>query len=665
MIKPTFARLFLNANASLELPRGTLKEESNVEAYRHGNWRKYLSSLALLSMCMYAVAEGELPEQSPTPMPAENYSINPGGVDMRTGQFVYHREDLSIGGEYGLSLVRQNGIEFGIVGKPFGNLSHNWEVFMILREQDAEYTADYTVSIDGRSSGFRGGITNMRPSQSSPGGKEVLEGNGTGSSRYWVYTAKDGTEVTFRPEGNELCNKKTAVFEGGSGSKCMYASELVKPDGLTYTFSYDNPTSSSGDARLRSVTSNYGYALLLEYEGSSEKIDKACLLNLATHIFPNNNVCPSGALTSTYNYSGNGFLSSATNALGHTYTYQSTYTDYSESYEVRHYLPGQSQPYLTNEYGAMVLGTANHAVDRQVFSDGRVYEYTWIVHDHGDDLTFERAGGRYSLNSGPEVSVFFQLLDRPGPFRETGKTVSPGPSTIVDELGRTHTANYCIPNDGAQGGGCIIVPARYWNYSDGRSLQLKYDPAHRNIIERRWTSRSGAEPDLVTGSTFGSCLTPLLCSKPIQTVDGRGNATDFTYNTVHGLLTSTLEPADNDGIRPLTWRQYAQKRAWIKLASGGYQQVAEPVWVLASEHRCITTQGSFNTSTGVGSCAGGAADEVVTRYEYGNSNEANNLNVTGVIVSSGGESLRTCYEYDDYGRQIGETSPRAGLGACP
>lgn len=660
MMKSTFGRLLLNPTVSLEFLSGILKESPNFEAHKYGNWRKYLFGVALLSMSVHAAAE-EMPERSATPMPAENYSINPGGVDMRTGQFVYHREDLSIGGENGLSLVRQNGIEFGVTGKPFGNLSHNWEVFMIRREQNAEYTADYTVSMDGRSSGFRGGITNMTPSQSSPGGKEVLEGIGTGSNRYWVYTAKDGTEVTFRPEGHELCNKRTAVASAG---ECMYASKLVKPNGVTYSFSYDDPTSNSGDARLRSVTSNYGYALLLEYEGSSERVDKACLLNLATHVLPSNNICPSDVLTATYNYSGKGFLASAKNALGHIYTYQSTYTDYSESYEVRHYLPGQSQPYLTNKYGALVFGTANHAVDRQVFSDGRVYEYTWVVHDHGDDLTFERAGGRYSLNSGPEVTVSFQLLDRPGRIRDTGMTVSPGPTRIEDELGRIHTANYCIVNSGA-GGGCIIVPATHWNYSDGRKLDLTYDPYHRNIIERRWIPKSGTGPDLVTSATYGSCLTPLLCSKPIQTVDGRGNATDFTYNTTHGLLTSTLEPADNDGIRPLTWRQYAQKRAWIKGASGGYQQVAEPIWVLASEHRCINTQGTFNPGTGLGSCAGGTSDEVVTTYEYGGSNGANNLNVTGVIVSSGGESLRTCYEYDDYGRQIGETSPRAGLGACP
>lgn len=621
---------------------------------------------ALLSCLSFGVvAEEAAPLKTATPMPAENYSINPGGVDMRTGQYVYQREDLSIGGETGLTLVRQNGIEFGVVDKAFGNLSHNWEVFLIRREQRDAHTADYTVSMGGRSTGFRGGATNPRPSQSSPGGKELLEGIGAGADRYWVYTAKDGTVVTFRPEGLKDCKKQTAVPDGSSVATCMSAAKMVQPDGVTYQFEYDDPTPNSGDTRLRSVVSNYGYALLLEYAGTSERVQKACLLNLATQLLPSDKLCPAGVPTATYSYHANGFLASATNALGHTYSYQSTYTDYLAAYTVKYFLPGQAQPYLTNHYGALVLGTANHAVDKQVFSDGRVYDYTWNIFWHGDGHTLERAGGGYRLNTGPEVQVGFALLDRPGPDDQSGKTVSPGPSRIVDELGRIYTANYCIPNDAANGGGCIVVPVRYWNYPDGRRLDLTYDPYHQNIIEHRWKSSTSAEPDLVTGATFGSCLTPLLCSKPIQSVDANGQATDFTYDTTHGLLTSTLQPADQQGIRPLSWRRYTQKYAWLKRSGGGYQQAATPIWVLASEHRCIETQGTFNSSSGEGACAGGVADEVVTAYEYGKAGAANNLNVTGVVVTAGGKSLRTCYEYDELGRQIGETRPRANLEVCP
>lgn len=348
------------------------------------------------------------------------------------------------------------------------------------------------------------------------------------------------------------------------------------------------------------------------------------------------------------------------------YRYSSTYSDGLGTYKVQHYLPGQSQPYLTNEYGKLgnvTLG-ANHTVDRQIFSDGRVYEYSWDIHYHGDDLTRERAGGTYSLNGATAVQVRFAMLDRPGRTSDTGQTVSPGPSLIVDELGQRTSANYCIRNIG-RGGGCFIVPARYWSYSDGRILNLTYDSAHRNIIERRWTPKGGAGVDIVTSATYGSCLTPLLCSKPTQTIDARDNATDFTYDTTHGSLTSTLGPADKNGVRPLTWRRYTQKYAWIKSTPGGYRQTAEPVWVLTSVHRCIKTQGIFNPSSGLGSCAGGSADEVVTTYEYGGSSQPNNLNVTGMVVSSGGKNLRTCYEHDNDGRQIGETSPKAGLGACP
>ena len=626
-----------------------------------------VAGLLLLCVAGVTAADETIPERSRAPLPAENYAINPGGVDMRTGQFVYERTDLTIGGRNALSLVRQNGIEFGVTGKPFGNLSHNWEIFLVRREQTSEGTADYTISVEGRSTGFRGGATDTTPVQSSPGGVELLEGLGTGSSRYWVFTAKDGTEVTFRPEGHEDCDKRTTSVADNSTSICMYAAELVRPNGVTYTFGYDDPSSAQYDTRLRSLTSNYGYALVFEYAGSDEKIQKACALNLGTHLLPSNFICPSGVPTAMYSYSSNGFIAGATNALGHTYTYESTYSgSLGPSYEVRHYLPGRSQPYLTNEYSEFEFGTAGYAVARQVLSDGRIYEYSWDIHEYGDTITQERAGGTYGLNGGPVVQVRFALLDRPGLVSQTGKTVTPGPSKIVDELGQVSTADYCIPNDPESGGGCIVVPANHWNYSDGRTLQLTYDAYHHNIIERRWTPKPGSPlADIVTGATYGSCLTPLLCSKPTQTVDGRGNATDFTYDSSHGSLTSILEPADDNGVRSLIWRKYAQKFAWIRSASGGYQQAAEPIWMLSSEHRCITTQGSFNPTTGSGSCAGGSSDEIVTAYEYGGTNEPNNLNVTGAVVSSGGDSLRTCYEYDDYGRRIGETSPRAGLGACP
>ena len=51
--------------------------------------------------------------------PAEKFAIAPGGVDMRSGQFVYNETDLSIGG---LSLART--MQPRVMGNtsPFGNV---------------------------------------------------------------------------------------------------------------------------------------------------------------------------------------------------------------------------------------------------------------------------------------------------------------------------------------------------------------------------------------------------------------------------------------------------------------------------------------------------------------------------------------------------------------
>lgn len=70
-------------------------------------------------------------------------------------------------------------------------------------------------------------------------------------------------------------------------------------------------------------------------------------------------------------------------------------------------------------------------------------------------------------------------------------------------------------------------------------------------------------------------------------------------------------------------------------------------------------------------CAGGASDEVVTRYDYGpdTGSVGNNLLLRGKVVTAQDadgviRSYRTCYGYDALGNKIWETSPRAGLSAC-
>ncbi|WP_204348946.1 hypothetical protein, partial [Klebsiella pneumoniae] len=60
--------------------------------------------------------------------------------------------------------------------------------------------------------------------------------------------------------------------------RCAYASQIVEPDGTVLKFEYDQlPGGGVNTTRLRSVSSNRGYALLFEYSGTS--VSKACVLN--------------------------------------------------------------------------------------------------------------------------------------------------------------------------------------------------------------------------------------------------------------------------------------------------------------------------------------------------------------------------------------------------
>ncbi len=72
----------------------------------------------------------------------------------------------------------------------------------------------------------------------------------------------------------------------------------------------------------------------------------------------------------------------------------------------------------------------------------------------------------------------------------------------------------------------------------------------------------------------------------------------------------------------------------------------------------------INSAPAGNGCSGG--DEVVTTYEYNH----DNLLMTGMTVTEppppagNGITLRTCFEYDIYGNQIGKTDPKAGLSSC-
>jgi hypothetical protein len=224
------------------------------------------------------------------------------------------------------------------------------------------------------------------------------------------------------------------------------------------------------------------------------------------------------------------------------------------------------------------------------------------------------------------------------------------PEKITDGLGRETTMVHGIENFAGRPVKLTEVIAEEgnsWTYEYTGSGQIK---------------KTTIEPKSGTGSQVWETIygNSSVCRQPTATIDAEGNQTDIEYSTTHcGILKRTL-PADSNGIRPQTRYTWAQKHAWIKNSGGTYSQDPNPVWVMVSEEFCKTTAASGS------GCAGGASDEVVTTYEYQNGNSTTGSNVwrVGMAVTADGQTLRTCYGLDEYGRQIFETQPKAGLTTC-
>lgn len=155
-----------------------------------------------------------------------------------------------------------------------------------------------------------------------------------------------------------------------------------------------------------------------------------------------------------------------------------------------------------------------------------------------------------------------------------------------------------------------------------------------------------------------TCTNPKTCNKPTWVQDAKGNRTSYTYHEPSGQIATVTSPADKNGKVAVVRYEYEQKSAYY-YQPNGVKDYGSPIWLKTAERICA------NSATSGGACAGG--DEVVTRYEY---SATSNLALTGKTVTAIGNdgvttiTRRSCYQYDVYGRLIGETKPKANLASC-
>lgn len=624
--------------------------------------------------------------------PADHAAISPGGVDLRTGRYMYSETDLAIGGANqasSLSLVRNTGESLNGYYSPFGNFSSSWDVLIFLYPFDVDHVGSptgwrATVHFGGKVETFDSSGSGFV--QKSAGATSQLTWSGTArddANTIYTYTANDGTVVVFRPIGNLDCSD-------GLWRKCSFASSLTQPDGTKYVFGYAaSGASGSNLSRLASVTSSRGYALMFEGSPNSNAgygnlITKACALNLATAPMPGNGICPAGARAVKYGYNALR-LASVTSPGGTTSTISYT-VDANGVPQTQFTKPGESAPWMSYTFGSQTNeeGDTVQVVGSQTFADGRSYTYSYEF-SPGEVPYQSVAGGSYIDNLGRPASALYSFPILPGTGPGSTCTHFPcspvtmesivyqqtsGPTTITDYLGRVTTLDYCNPQalvtlPGNPNNRCIVEQLQSFTDPAGIKTYLTY--SGRNVSGVRRVAKSGSGLADITISATYNCSNPKFCAKPTSVTDARGNVTNYTYKPENGEVLTQSLPPDANGIRPVKRYAYGQRYAWVSNGSGGFVHASDPVWLLLSEKSCRATATNVTTD----SCDGGASDEVITSFDYGPDTGlvGNNLLLRGKTVTAQDSdgvvrSFRSCYGYDREGNKIWETSPRAGLAAC-
>ena len=412
--------------------------------------------------------------------------------------------------------------------------------------------------------------------------------------------------------------------------------KYTKSDGEQWRI-FQQTSSFPNSTRIRNISTSRGFFIQYEYEREALPTTQAQVLSWLTvkrislaslaHVYcdpSSSSICQ--AAINEGNYASIDYTDGATitHTDGSVKKYKLTSTG---SLEISS--PG------TNRFLTATSTSWNDCNDKtisQISSSGSTwtYDYTCTVGEQTNDWNLKRTSPL-----GGKLSAF-------------GTTRDSVPELYQDELLRLHSFD-ADPLQGYTGFG----------FPEGGKQYLIRD-TRNNIIEAgRYAKDNATKLVSYTASYAATCSNFLVCNQPIWTRDGNGNQTDYVYDPNHGGVLTETGPADANGVRPQKRYEYAQRYAWLKNSTGGYAQAATPIWVRTKEEHCVST------SAISGGCAGGAADEVVTTYDYGPNAGPNNLLVRGVAVAANGETLRTCYGYDRMGRRISETKAAANIASCP
>jgi hypothetical protein len=544
----------------------------------------------------------------------ERVMVDENGVDVMTGAISRSEAELSIGSDaFALSLADNYG--------GGDSLSGMLDVYKF-----GQWNVNRTVTA---SWGVQSWIFESYSASSRARDGVMLS---YGQAGYKV-TTRDGTVITysmltpgyFCPSPSYACHEY------------YFATEAVYPNGLVITPHYKVFLGATDFAlRVQSVTSSAGYQIKFTYASNTpgtsgpweHKISATAINNAVEYCDPMADACSLSGSWPTVSYDWGAGYSNVTDALGRTTqhtsgpTFSRTKTPASAANNVQYTLAS-----FTENGGPVRRVTS-------VTRGSRTWTYTYSLNA--------------ALNPTQLTTTSQNALGGQTVYKTEINTNGRRLQSIKDPLNRTASFSNCA---GVSWNAVYGVTA-----PEGNGIARTCD-GRGNVTLTVYQPKtgSGAGSRQTTTEFPATCDNPKTCNQPLWTVDARGAQTDYSWDPLHGQLAWQKLPAPSPGgVRPETRYSYQQISAYVRNASGALVPAATSVWMPVRISACRTQATCANT-----------ADEMVTTLEYGAEGSVNRLLLRGTVVTAAGVSRRTCYGYDNIGNRISETTPRAGLSACP
>lgn len=568
-------------------------------------------------------------------------SVDSNNIDLGTGHYVGNHPTISIGpsGAGGMTYEDHlNGTDnlmahIDIVASPIPAIPHSTGANVVIGDRTYQFIMTNSAN----------GYTAFSPPEGETLTCDPVAGK-------YTFTDKHGAVAIFAnsPLGYVSCLTY-------AGSTLTYpVTQVIKPNGETWTYSYNNLY------LLSSVSNNYGYAVKYNYDTSSltsniiaynatiEYCDPVATSCNFVHTWP--------SLKRNFLALDGPFIFPVVQSYSPPSQYRTyTYTDVAgATTQVSMSWGGCTQNCTTVTYSIVQPSGQTKTI---TYSQLMNYSYMlpntplWVATSYSNGVAswsynysfkgylFGGAAGT-SLNAN-YVDLVTVMTDPLGGTRTVEALPTGQPVSVVDELGRVTTVSANVPNLGAANVG--LINSITFPESDQRVYQ--YD-ARNNVTSVTLIPKIGSPlSSLVTTYNYpSSCSNPKTCNEPATITDHLGNVSSYTYDPNSGYVASVTLPAPSPGaVQP-------QSRYSYTLAVGNNLNAANSL--VAQSSGVYLLQG-ISTCATLANCVG-TADEIRKSYAY----DSNNLAPISVTTASGSGSISATVQsgYDIVGNVVSQTN---------